>query len=220
MIGGTTDEPTHHPRPAPLAAVAAGLAMAGTAVASAATGGASAADVCTADNLYVVKGRLEGAAGNRYLTVKLTNVGDDPCSAGTATKAGFRDWPARSASRATSAAAAARSASTPARPASAVVHWTDPGRCPADDCQEAEADLVTVRVPSLGTPGGCRWTPRSAPRASTARTPSPSPTEGGPTVRPTVGRLLRGAMSPRPSYGLQVRAGWKVRRSGHLEEAP
>ncbi len=54
---------------------------------------ASAADRCArADNLYVVKGRLEGAAGNRYLTVSSTNVGDDACSAGTATKAGFRDF--------------------------------------------------------------------------------------------------------------------------------
>ena len=80
--------PSHGPRL--LAALAAGLAIAGTFVAVLPP--ASAADVCSADNLYVVKGRLEGAAGNRYLTVRLTNVGDDACSAGTATKAGFRDY--------------------------------------------------------------------------------------------------------------------------------
>ena len=82
------DSSTSH-GPRLLAALAAGLAIAGTFVAVLPP--ASAADMCSADNLYVVKGRLEGAAGNRYLTVRLTNVGDDACSAGTATKAGFRD---------------------------------------------------------------------------------------------------------------------------------
>ena len=60
--------------------MAAGLALAGTAVAVMPP--ASAADTCGSDSLYVVKGRLEGAAGSRFLTVKLTNVGDDACSAG------------------------------------------------------------------------------------------------------------------------------------------
>ena len=86
-----------HPRPlpgipAPRRAWPLGLALAGTAVAVLPAGGAAAATMCTADNLYVVKGRLEGAAGNRFLNVRLTNVGDDACSAGAATKAGFRDF--------------------------------------------------------------------------------------------------------------------------------
>lgn len=132
-----------------LAAAAAGLAMAGTAVAVLPTGGASAADVCSSDNLYVVKGRLEGAVGNRYLTVRLTNVGDDSCSVGTATRAGFRDWAGPLGVKGELSDASGAITLAPGERATTVVHWTDPGPVPADDCQEATADLVTVRVPSL-----------------------------------------------------------------------
>jgi hypothetical protein len=30
-----------------------------------------------------------------------------------------------------------------------VIHWTDPGPVPVQDCQEASATLVSLRVPSL-----------------------------------------------------------------------
>ena len=140
---------TWGPRAAGL--LAAGLALAGTAVAVLPAGGApaTAAAICTADNLYVVKGRLEGAAGNRFLTVRLTNVGDDACSAGAATKAGFRDFEGelgvKGALSGGSGAITLQSGET----AKTVVHWTDPGPVPAEDCQEAAATLVTLRVPSL-----------------------------------------------------------------------
>jgi hypothetical protein len=130
-------------------AVAAGLALAGTVVAVLPAGGAAAATMCTADNLYVVKGRLEGAAGSRFLTVRLTNVGDDACSAGTATKAGFRDFEGelgvKGALSGGSGAVTLQSGET----AKTVIHWSDPGPVPAEDCQEATATLVTLRVPSL-----------------------------------------------------------------------
>ncbi len=37
----------------------------------------------------------------------------------------------------------------PGETTTTVIHWTDPGPVPADDCQEAAATLVTLRVPSL-----------------------------------------------------------------------
>ena len=136
-----------HRGPPALAAVAAGLALAGTAVAVMPP--ASAADMCSPDSLYVVKGRLEGAAGGRFLTVKLTNVGDDTCSAGTATKASFRDWSGPLGVKGAAERRQRRGDPRPGETATTVIHWSDPGPVPADDCQEAAATLVTVRVPSL-----------------------------------------------------------------------
>ena len=138
-----------------LAAVAAGCALVGSVVAltpmtgSAVTGSGAAAETCTADNLYVVKGRLEGAAGNRYLTVKLTNVGDDACSAGTATKVGFRDYSGPLGTKGEISSGSGLVSVDPGETVRTVVHWTDPGPVPADECQEATATLVTLRVPSL-----------------------------------------------------------------------
>jgi hypothetical protein len=137
--------PSHGPRL--LAALAAGLAIAGTFVAVLPP--ASAADVCSADNLYVVKGRLEAAAGNRYLTVRLTNVGDDACSAGRATKAGFRDWSGALGVKGFLSSGGGAVTLAPGETATSVIHWVDPGPVPADECQEAAATLVTLRVPSL-----------------------------------------------------------------------
>jgi hypothetical protein len=130
-------------------AAAAGLAIAGTVVAVLPAGGAAAADMCTADNLYVVKGRLEGAAGSRFLTVRVTNVGDEACSAGTATKVGFRDFSGPLGVKGALSDGSGALTLEPGETAKTVIHWVDPGPVPADDCQEAAATLVTLRVPSL-----------------------------------------------------------------------
>lgn len=141
--------------PRTLAAVAVGFALAGTVVAvspamsTAQSGSSRAAETCTAGNLYVVKGRLEGAAGNRYLTVKLTNVGDDACSAGIATKAAFRDFSGPLGTKGAVSGGTGLISLDPGETAKTVVHWTDPGPVPAEECQEASATLVTLRVPSL-----------------------------------------------------------------------
>ncbi len=138
-----------YPRPFRLAlTAAAGLVVAGTVLAVTPVT-AVAAESCTADNLYVVKGRLEGAAGGRFLTVKLTNVGDDACSAGIATKAAFRDFSGPLGMKGDVSSGTGLITLDPGETAKTVVHWTDPGPVPADDCQEAAATLVTLRVPSL-----------------------------------------------------------------------
>ncbi len=129
--------------------LASGLAFAGTVVAVTPASGAVAAPMCTSDNLYVVKGRLEGAAGSRFLTIRLTNVGDDPCSAGSATKAGFRDFEGALGAKGELSGGSGAVTLDPGETAKTVVHWTDPGPVPSEDCQEAAATLVTLRVPSL-----------------------------------------------------------------------
>jgi hypothetical protein len=134
--------------PRGLGLLAAGLALTGTAVAVPPPG-AAAAPTCTADDLYVVKGRFEGAAGSRFLTVRLTNVGDDACSAGTATKAGFRDFAGELGVKGALSVGSGAVTLDPGQTAKAVIHWTDPGPVPDEDCQEAAATLVTLRVPSL-----------------------------------------------------------------------
>jgi Domain of unknown function (DUF4232) len=132
-----------------LATAAAGLALAGTAVVFSPVTSSAADPTCTAGNLYVVKGRLEGAAGNRYLTVKLTNVGDDACSAGIATKAGFRDFNGPLGTKGAISSGTGLVSIDPGETVKTVIHWTDPAPVPADDCMEATATLVTLRVPSL-----------------------------------------------------------------------
>ena len=54
-----------------------------------------------------------------------------------------------SASRARSSGGSGAVTLEPGETAKTVIHWTDPGPVPADDCQEAAATLVTLRVPSL-----------------------------------------------------------------------
>jgi hypothetical protein len=132
-----------------LAAAGLGLALAGTAVVVLPAGGAAAATMCTADNLYVVKGRIEGAAGSRFLTVRLTNVGDDACSAGAATKAGFRDFEGALGVKGSLSGGSGAVTLEPGETAKTVIGWTDPGPVPDEDCQLATATLVTLRVPSL-----------------------------------------------------------------------
>ena len=107
------------------AILATGLGLAGTAAAEPASGAATA-PMCTADNLYVVKGRLEGAAGSRFLTVRLTNVGDDACSAGSATKAGFRDFEGALGAKGEVSGGSGAVTLDPGDTAKTVVHWTDP----------------------------------------------------------------------------------------------
>ncbi len=136
--------------PRTLAAVATGFALAGIVVAvTPAAGSAATTDMCTPGHLYVVKGRLEGAAGSRFLTVRLTNVGDDACSAGIATQAAFRDFDGVLGTSGAVSGGSGLVTLDPGETAKAVVHWTDPGPVPAADCQEASATLVTLRVPSL-----------------------------------------------------------------------
>ncbi|MBF4768494.1 DUF4232 domain-containing protein [Nocardioides agariphilus] len=134
----------------------ASLTVVGSALAAAPSGGAYLAQSqalqapsCRPTDLYVVKGRLEGAAGNRYLTVKITNVGDAPCTTGVVTRAAFRDWSGVLGSKGALSSGGAAISLDQGRTVRTTIHWTDPGPVPAAACDKATATLVTLRLPSL-----------------------------------------------------------------------
>lgn len=133
------------------AATSAVLALAGAAVAVLPTTG-SAADVpnCTADHVYVDRGRVDAGAGQRYLTIRVTNVGDTLCVVPIGTKVRFRDFDGSLGRVGASPAQAALVSLQPGAVVSAVVHWTDPGPVPPGQCAAAETTLVTLRLPALG----------------------------------------------------------------------
>lgn len=147
----------HHPahRLAAAGILTAGLSVLGTPLAVAPAGGAALTSVaapaplCQPDDLYVAKGRVEGAAGNRYLRIRLTNVGDHPCSAGLATRAGFRDWSGELGSKGLLSSGGGSITLNQGGKARTTVHWTDPGPVPEEECLAATATVVTLRVPSL-----------------------------------------------------------------------
>ncbi len=120
-----------------------------TAVTTAADLGAAQAPQCRPRDLYVAKGRVEGATGNRYLRVRLVNVGNHPCSMGLATRAGFRDWSGALVRGAPSSGGGMITLNQGGK-ARTTIHWVDPGPVPAADCDEATATVVTLRVPSVG----------------------------------------------------------------------
>jgi hypothetical protein len=107
------------------------------------------APACSPDDLYVVKGRLEGAAGGRYLKVRIRNVGDGPCTAGLATRAGFRDWSGELGAKGLLSTGGGTITMNQGGTARTTIHWADPGPVPQADCQAAVATLVTLRLPSL-----------------------------------------------------------------------
>jgi hypothetical protein len=76
-------------------------------------------------------------------------VGDEACSAGTATKAGFRDFDGELGVKGALSVGSGAITLDPGQRARTVIHWTDPGPVPSEECQEAAATLVTLRVPSL-----------------------------------------------------------------------
>ena len=141
------------PRIAAALAVAAALALSAAGVAVAvqpATGASADIPTCTVNHLYVAKGRLEGAAGGRFLTVRVTNVGDTLCLVPTRTKVRFRDFDGPLGSAGSSPVQNASLALQPGNTVSTVVHWSDPGPIPPGECAAADARLVTLRLPALG----------------------------------------------------------------------
>jgi Protein of unknown function (DUF4232) len=134
------------------------LALAGAAVAVSPALGASgvstgrAADIpqCAATDLYVARGRVDAGAGNRFLPIRVTNVGDTLCTLPTTTKVRFRDFDGALGFASVPPSPTASLSMQPCARVSTVVHWTDPGPVPAGQCHAADATLVTLRLPALG----------------------------------------------------------------------
>ncbi len=126
-----------------------GLLLVATPADGAPSTSAGAVATCAPDSLYVVKGRLDAGAGQRYLPIRVTNVGDDACVLPTGTKVRFRDFdgPLGKVSLPPSESGTITLAS--GRTVKTVVHWSDPGPVPPDQCDAAQASLVTLRLPAL-----------------------------------------------------------------------
>ena len=131
-----------------------GAAVAGPAVASTHTAArAAAVPSCTASVLNVHKGRLEGAAGSRFQTVRVTNESAHACATPGWTRyrfvrnglaIGFRS-PANPGER-------------PGRPpvvigagrtVKSVLSWVDPGAVPAGQCHARTATAFRVRLADI-----------------------------------------------------------------------
>ena len=137
---------------------ALGLALSGFLVggaADASAGARAAAPACTVPDLNVHKGRLEGAAGSRFLTVRVINESDHACSTPGWTRyrffnrngaVGFRS--ARNPGYDPGAPPVVIGSGDTAR---SVLSWTSPGVVARHACHPRHA--ASVRVFLAGLPG-------------------------------------------------------------------
>ncbi|MDX6324419.1 MAG: hypothetical protein QOK15_773 [Nocardioidaceae bacterium] len=140
-----------------------GVLLGGAAPAALAAGGAAAvsarsAPACTVPALNVHKGRLEGAAGSRFLTVRVTNEGAHACATPGWTRYRFynRDGGLGFRSRRNpgydpGAAPVVIGAGDTAK---SVLSWTDPGVVSRHSCHPRRA--VGARLAIAGLPGRFR----------------------------------------------------------------
>ena len=134
----------------PLAAL--GLAVSGFLVGGAidASAGAAAAPACTASALDVHKGRFEGAAGSRFLTVRVTNESGRACATPGWTRYRFvnRDgllgFPSRRNPGYDPGAAPVVIAA--GRTVKSVLSWVDPGVVSRHACHPRHASGARMKI--------------------------------------------------------------------------
>lgn len=118
---------------------------AASAVATAGMGVAS----CTGADLHASKGRFEGAAGSRYLTVRVTNVADHACQTAGYTRYRFRNatgllgYPSVGNPVDDGAVPLVLS---PGETARSVLSWVDPGPTVRSECLPRSASAVRLRI--------------------------------------------------------------------------
>lgn len=145
MVAGTTTWGTS------AGATASGTGRAG----SAPTAYARAVHPCTVPVINVRKGRLEGAAGSRFQTVRVTNEGSRACSTPGWTRYRFFDGDGLLGHRSArnpgydpdKAPVVIRAGQT----ARSVLSWVDPGPVPKRQCRPRPA--TGFRVSIAGLPG-------------------------------------------------------------------
>ncbi|MCW2791262.1 MAG: hypothetical protein JWO76_360 [Nocardioides sp.] len=130
-----------------LAAVSAILfpVPAATAVAPATIGAAVAA--CSAGDLHVSKGHLEGAAGSRYQTVRVKNTSGADCATDGFTRYRFRDAHGPIGNKSTrNPSGGGRVVIEAGHSARSVLSWVDPGPTVPSQCraQGAVAFRMTI----------------------------------------------------------------------------
>lgn len=129
-----------------------GATVAGPALASTAAH-ARAVPSCTVADLAVHKGRLEGAAGSRFQTVRVTNQSAGPCSTPGWTRYRFaRNGQAigfRSPANPGEASGRPPVVIGAGRTVKSVLSWVDPGPVPAGQCHARTATAFRMRIRDL-----------------------------------------------------------------------
>lgn len=125
--------------------VLGGLVLAGPSPAAQA-----AASPCHAGDLVITKAGQEGAAGNRYLNIKVKNVSGDRCRL-----TGFPTFTWRRnghdigwSSVHEAGPTAARVVIRPGHAAYTTLHWADPGPVPPARCRAKRATALHLTLPS------------------------------------------------------------------------
>jgi Domain of unknown function (DUF4232) len=128
----------------------AGQALATTAAATHAEARAAGVPSCTAFALNVRKGRLEGAAGSRFQTVRVTNESARPCATPGWTRYRFARH-----GHAIGWRSPANPGERPGRPpvvigagrtVRSVLSWVDPGPVPPGQCHARTATAFRMRI--------------------------------------------------------------------------
>lgn len=125
--------------------VLGGLVLAGPSQAARA-----AASPCHARDLVITKAGQEGAAGNRYLNIKVKNISGNRCRlTGFPTFTWQRNghdigWPSVHEAVQTASPVAIR----PGHSAYTTLHWVDPGPVPSARCRAKRATAVHMTLPS------------------------------------------------------------------------
>jgi hypothetical protein len=119
----------------------------GTAAGEAAHAGSVPA--CTVSALNVRKGRLEGAAGSRYQTVRVTNEGDSKCSVPGYPRYRFRDGQGPIGFHSVRGNVTGRVVIRAGETARSQLSWTDPGPVPRARCHPHRATGFTVKIKQL-----------------------------------------------------------------------
>lgn len=125
--------------------VLGGLVLAGPAPAAQAV-----ASPCHARDLVITKAGQEGAAGNRYLNIKVKNISGDRCRlTGFPTFTWRRNghdlrWPSVHEAGQPAAPVVIR----PGHAAYTTLHWVDPGPIPPARCRAKRATAIHMTLPS------------------------------------------------------------------------
>ena len=144
------DTRTHRRTIAVMPAVAAALALA---LGAPTPVGAASASVtaCTGSDLHASKGMLEGAAGSRFLKIRVTNVSDHDCSSMGYTRYRFRNDAGPIGFRSPPNVVTDGGRGTPVVIAAgatvkSVLSWVDPGPTVPSQCHARQATAVRLKI--------------------------------------------------------------------------
>ncbi|MCW2842355.1 MAG: hypothetical protein JWN22_271 [Nocardioides sp.] len=134
---------------AALVAVSAVALPASAATALAPVSAGAAVPVCSPGDLHVGKGHLEGAAGSRFQTVRVTNTSAEDCSTTGLTRYRFRSAHGPIGYKSTrnpGAGSGGRVVIEAGHTARSVLSWVDPGPTVPSQCRAGDAVAFRMTI--------------------------------------------------------------------------